>query len=95
MRRDGAEGRSEQRAKVGSMSARARAEWRREHWTGGVVKTADMEDVDLAFWLSQPPEGRLAAVFDMWDEQMSLKDPAHEPSPRLQRSVGGVRARRG
>ncbi|MGH7295141.1 MAG: hypothetical protein ACRELB_09420 [Polyangiaceae bacterium] len=77
------------------MSASARARWRRDHWTGGVVKTAEMEDVDLAFWLSMPPDERLGAVFDMWDEQVSLEDPAHEASCRLQRSVGGVRARRG
>ena len=54
-----------------------------------------MEAVDLAFWLSQPPDERLAAVFGMWDEQMSLKDADHEASSRLQRSVGGVRPRRG
>ena len=78
------------------MDARARAEWRREHWTGGVAKgQGQMEEVDLAFWLGQPPDERLAAVFDMWDEQSLLKDPAHEASPRLQRSVGGVRPRRG
>jgi len=78
-----------------SMSASSRAEWRREHWTGGVAKTTEMGDVDLAFWLSMSPEERLGAVFDMWDEQMSLKDPAHEASSRLQRSVGGVRKRGG
>ena len=77
------------------MSASARAQWRREHWTGGVAKAADMEEVDLDFWLSMPPEERLGAVFDMWDEQLSLKDPAHEASSRLQRSVGGVRNRGG
>jgi hypothetical protein len=77
------------------MDAKARAAFRRKHWKGGVVKGhAAMEDVDLSFWLAQPAAERLAAVFDMWDEQMSLKDPAHEASSRLQRSVGGVRTRR-
>jgi hypothetical protein len=51
---------------VRRMDARARAEWRRAHWTGGVVKgAAEMEEVDLAFWLAVPPEERLAAVYEM------------------------------
>jgi hypothetical protein len=54
-----------------------------------------MEEVDLEFWLAQAPAARMGAVFDMWNEQTSLKDPAHEPSRRLPRSVGGVRSRRG
>lgn len=56
------------------MSASARAQWRREHWTGGVAKAANKEEVDLDSWLSMPPEDRLGAVFDMWDEQLSLKE---------------------
>jgi hypothetical protein len=83
-------------ATMKAMDARERAEWRRRHWVGGVASGHDeMAEVDLAFWLSVPPEERLAAVFEMWDEQMSLKDPSHEASARLQRSVGGVRPRRG
>jgi hypothetical protein len=39
------------------------------------------------------PEERIAAVFEMWDEQQRLQDPNHEPSVRLQRAVGGVRPR--
>jgi hypothetical protein len=59
------------------------------------VKSHDeMEEVAFDFWLSESPDERLASVFDMWDEQMSLKEPAHEASSRLQRSVGGVRPRR-
>ncbi len=78
------------------MNARERAEWRKTHWTGGVATSHDeMDAVDLEWWLAQSAEERLACVFDMWDEQMSLKDPSHEAAGRLQRSIGGVRARRG
>jgi hypothetical protein len=77
------------------MHARERAEHRRKHWTGGVASRDEMDEVDLEWWLAQPPEERLASVFDMWDEQMSLKDPRHEAASRLQRSVGGVRPRGG
>ena len=98
----GVRARAAERSAVGAacypsmtMDARARAEWRRTHWTGGVAKGRDEIDAkDLAFWLSQPAEERIASVFDMWDEQLRLQDPDHEASSRLQRSVGGVRARR-
>jgi hypothetical protein len=74
----------------------ARAERRRREWTGGVARSfAEMEEVDLDWWLRVKPEDRLGYVFDMYDEQMALQDPRHEAARRLQRTVGGVRPRRG
>jgi hypothetical protein len=54
-----------------------------------------MESVSIDFWLAMTPEDRIGCVFDMWDEQMRLKDPEHEASERLERAIGGVRPRRG
>jgi hypothetical protein len=76
--------------------ARVRAEARRKQWVGGVARSfAEMEEVSAAWWARMTPEERLGCVFDMYDELMLLKDPAHEPASRLQRAVGGVRPRRG
>jgi hypothetical protein len=70
------------------------AERRRREWTGGVARSfAEMEEVDLDFWLRMTPEQRIGCVFEMWDEQMAFKDPRHEATSRLQRAVGGVRPR--
>jgi hypothetical protein len=54
-----------------------------------------MDQISAEFWLAMSPAERIGCVFDMWDEQMRVQDPEHEPSVRLQRAVGGVRARRG
>ena len=73
-----------------------RARLRRERWTGGVARQgAEMAEVSSAFWRTVRPEDRLGYVFDMWTEQMSLKDPSYEAPARLSRSVGGVRPRTG
>jgi hypothetical protein len=77
------------------MDARQRAAWRRKHWKGGVAKLDAMEDVDLDWWLTMTPDERLSSVFEMYDEQMALKEPGYEAPSRLPRSVGGVRPRRG
>jgi hypothetical protein len=53
-----------------------------------------MDSVSSDFWLVMSPEERIGCVFDLWDEQMSLQNPRHEASQRLQRAVGGVRPRR-
>lgn len=92
-----ADSRDMRRAKLSAMDNRAaRAERRRREWTGGVARSAaEMEEVSLDWWLSMTPEERIGCVFEMWDEQMRLKDPHHEASVRLQRDVGGVRPRRG
>lgn len=72
-----------------------RGRLRRARWTGGVAPRTAMDEVSADLWRSVSPDDRLGYVFDMWDEQMSLKDPSHEASARLQRSVGGVRPRKG
>jgi hypothetical protein len=76
-----------------SMNDRAaRIARRRANLTGGVASSfAEMDEIDLAQWLSVPPSERLEAVFDMWSEQTREAD---EAPPRLSRSVGGVRLRR-
>ena len=62
---------------------------------GGVAHGwRDLEQVRVDWAVDLSPAERLAAVFDMWDQQASLKDPNHEVASRLQRSVGGVRPRR-
>jgi hypothetical protein len=71
-----------------------RAEHRRQTWQGGVVKSFDdAEKMDLEFWLSQTPEGRLRALTDLVYEMMG-SDSDGAP-PRLQRAVGGVRPLKG
>ena len=75
--------------------AEERARLRRARWTGGVTTHAGMTAVSAELWRAVSPDDRLGYVFDMWNEQSSLKDPSYEASPRLQRSVGGVRPRRG
>jgi hypothetical protein len=52
-----------------------------------------MDAISTDFWLAMSPKERLGCVFDLWNEQMRLQDPEHEPSARLQRAVGGVRPR--
>jgi hypothetical protein len=77
-------------------SADSRAAERRRTWAGGVARSSsEMDSLSTEFWLGMSPEDRIGCVFDMWDEQMLLHDPEHEPSARLQRAVGGVRPRRG
>jgi hypothetical protein len=73
-----------------------RAQHRRDHWTGGVARSrAEMAEANAEFWRGMSGEDKLGMVFDMWTEQMRLKEPSYEPPARLQRSVGGVRPRRG
>ena len=72
-----------------------RAEARRRTWSGGVVRSfEEMEEVDLEFWLRATPEQRIRAVTELIVE-MSWIGGERGPAPRLQRSVGGVRCRRG
>lgn len=75
--------------------ARARAAARRARWTGGVARSFDeMEERDLDFWLSMSPAQRVAAMWSIVEDSLALE--GHRgPSPRLQRSVGGVRPRKG
>ena len=77
-------------------SARAqRAEERRRTWRGGVVQSfAEMADVDLDFWLAMTPEDRLRAMWSVVEDELALQG-ENGPPPRLQRSVGGIRATKG
>jgi hypothetical protein len=73
-----------------------RAEERRRTWTGGVARThSEMESVSTDFWLAMTPEDRIGCVFDMYDEQTPGQVSDHEAAQRLQRTIGGVRPRRG
>ena len=73
----------------------ARAAERRKHWRGGVVRShEEMAARDLEFWAAMTPEQRLAAVFELM-EQLRLLGGDDGPAPRLDRSVGGVRPRKG
>ncbi len=74
--------------------ARARrAEERRRTWRGGVAHSfEEMEAVDLDFWLAMTPADRLRAMWSATEDQLALQG-ENGPSPRLQRSVGGVRTR--
>ncbi|HEY8079512.1 MAG TPA: hypothetical protein VIF62_35520 [Labilithrix sp.] len=76
-------------------AARKRAERRRATWTGGVARSFDeMEEADLEFWLSATPEERIRSVTMLIDEMRAMEGD-DGPRPRLQRSVGGVRPRKG
>jgi len=78
----------------GSELERARrAAERRRTWRGGVARSfEEMEAVDLDFWLAMTPEDRLRAMWSAMEDQLALQG-ENGPSPRLQRSIGGVRAR--
>ncbi len=72
-----------------------RAAERRKRWRGGVAHShADMAARDLEFWAAATPEERLAAVFELM-EQLRLLGGNDGTAPRLDRSVGGVRPRKG
>jgi hypothetical protein len=70
-----------------------RAERRRALWTGGVAKISEMEQVDAAFWAGTSPEQRLRAIWSIVEDSLALGGD-HGPTPRFQRSVGGVRSRK-
>jgi hypothetical protein len=75
-------------------SSDARAEYRRQNWTGGVAHSfAEMEEVDLKFWMAATPAERVRGVTMLIDEVRSLRG-EHGPMPRLDKSIGGVRQRR-
>ena len=78
----------------GRESARAkRAEERRRTWRGGLARSfEEMDEVDLDFWLAMTPEDRLRAMWSVVEDQLALQG-ENGPSPRLQRSIGGVRTR--
>ena len=72
-------------------TAEQRARIRRATWTGGVARSfAEMEDIDLTFWLSVTPAERMLAMWSLVEDSLSLKGHGGPP-PRLQRSVGGAR----
>lgn len=71
--------------------ARARAEKRRsEGMWGGVARShEELDELDLDFWLAAAPEERVRAAWLIHEEVRLLRNDG--PSPRLQRSIGGVR----
>ena len=73
-------------------TAAERAERRRRTWSGGVAHSfAEMDEIDLQFWLRATPAERVRAVTELIDEMRAMMG-EDGPTPRLQRSVGGVRA---
>ena len=75
-------------------SSSERAEARRRKWKGGVARSSEeAEAMDFEFWMAATPEERLLGVTQLIEE-MSIISGQHAPT-RLQRSVGGVRPRRG
>ena len=79
----------------GMDDAASRAARRRAEWTGGVARSfAEMDEIDLDFWLAMTPEARVRTMWSIVEDALALK--GHRgPAPRLQRSVGGVRPLRG
>jgi len=76
-------------------SAEERQKIRQLAWSGGVAKSfAEMERVDLEFWLAMQPADRLKMVWSLVEDSLALEG-IHGSSPRLQRLVGGVRPLRG
>jgi hypothetical protein len=70
-----------------------RAERRRATWTGGVAKISEMEQVDAVFWAGTSGEQRLSSIWSIVEDSLVLGGD-HGPTPRLQRSIGGVRSRK-
>jgi hypothetical protein len=73
-------------------ASRARAASRRQNWTGVAHGFEEMEEADLKFWMAATPAERVRGVTMLIDEMRSIRG-EHGPSPRLQRSIGGVRPR--
>ena len=76
-------------------TAAERAERRRRTWSGGVAHSfAEMDEIDLQFWLRATPAERVRAVTEL---ALTIFEPRTNDgsAPRLQRSVGGVRPRKG
>jgi hypothetical protein len=55
----------------------------------------EAEERDLEFWLAATPQERIRGVTELIAEMHALTGAADEPVPRLQRSVGGARPRKG
>jgi hypothetical protein len=71
-----------------------RANERRKMWIGGVAHDfSEMEEADLAFWMAATPAERVRGVTMLIDE-MRVMGGEDGPTPRLQRTVGGVRPQR-
>jgi hypothetical protein len=76
-------------------TAAERAAHRRATWSGGVARSfAEADEMDLAFWMAATPQERLRGVTQLIEE-MRIMEGGRGPSPRLQRTVGGTRPRRG
>ena len=76
-------------------TAEERRRIRQETWAGGVVHSfAEMEEVDLEFWLAMAPADRLKMVWSLVEDGLALQG-TDASTLRLQRSVGGVRPLRG
>jgi hypothetical protein len=74
---------------------RERAARRRETWSGGVAASfQELEEVDLKQALELSPRERLGLVWSLVEDSLAFGG-NHGPTPRLQRSVGGVRPLRG
>jgi hypothetical protein len=74
-------------------SREARAERRRQAWTGGVARSfEEAERMDLAFWMAATPAERIRGVRLLIDDMRRMEGDGG-PTPRLQRAVGGVRPR--
>ena len=71
----------------------ARRARRRREWKGGVARSfEELATTDLDFWLSMTPAARMRAMWSITEDVLALQGD-HGPTPRLQRSVGGVRPR--
>jgi hypothetical protein len=76
------------------MTREDRAEARRRSWSGGVATPQTHSAMDREFWRTASGEQRLAAVWEMAEQQWHYEHP-NGPALRLDRSVGGVRRYRG
>lgn len=70
----------------------ARAQARRQSWTGAKVSLEDSAQQDLHFWSQATPSARLDATWQMALEARALKGEVG-PAPGLHGSVVGVRRR--
>ncbi len=72
-----------------------RAAYRRANWVGGVAQSHDeAAELEVEFWMHATPAERILGVTQLVEEMRTLGNP-HESPARLQRTVGGVRPRRG
>lgn len=73
--------------------SQSRAAQRRATWFAGVAHSAsEADELDVEFWMNATPEERILGVAQLTTELQTMEG-SDGSSPRLQRTLAGVRPR--